>query len=1075
MGKHSEKVPQLYKIASKCLQEVIENGASVKQIVYNQSIHLNTKSLFALVTKTVQNYSQINDLIQKSNLLTKEPRFNVWLARILITQMFCTHNGLNGSCLPIKTILSYQTEFEKYYVNLNVESCSKVQKPRYVRVNTFALTIDEAIDCFVNEGWEFVKQRSDDYNTFIKQISSLENCQFMLDLHIRELLIFSHKTEFYNHWAYKDKSIFLQDKASCISVQLLNPSPGSVVLDMCAAPGLKTVFLAERLKNQGTVYAVEQDTKRYNTLTSYIEETGATCIKTINKDVLKVTSEECPNVEYILVDPSLDQTRLNKLAYFQQLLLKYALTQFPQAKRVVYSTCSIYSQENEDVVSRVLQQQTNFKLVSANSLLNHSFSNTLQDNVGKHLKSIQNKCVYIIPKRDLMNGFFVAVFERVNDSKWEPNENTVDTWKPETYVEECGEDVGQIVQRKMQKESREESLGTTANLEENSRKRKKDKRQTLEDSANDAHVSSKNKKKRDTDTGQPANLAADVHQQNNEDIQVSQRKKKKVKGDNGNVLENIIADSNDHKDKKKKKMIEEVSAGLEGDRVHLRPKKEEKKYKQRQIIEESVNDVRDSNKNKMKSDTDTGQPTNLAADVHQQNNEDIQVSQRKKKKVKGDNGSVLENIITDSTEHKDKKKEKMTEEVSAGLEGDRVHLSPKKEEKKCKQRQIIESVNDVRVSNKNKKKRNTDTGQPANLAAVVDEQNNEDIQVSQRKKKKVKGDNGSVLENITTDSNKDKDKKEKKITEEEGDCASSSPKKEEKKYKQRQIIEDSVNDVRVSNKNNKKRDTDTGQPATLADDVHEQNNEGIQVSQRKKKKVKGDNGSVLENIATDSNEHRDKKKEKITEEVSAGGNCVDLTPKKKKKKYKQSDSESSEVAVDIRKDKEKCKSSNQELEIDCVDNNEFSSEIEVSKKKKQKRKDKLEGSTSIPEETKNDEVHKKKKKRCKEPEQELNTDVEISQRKNRKHKKTKSMNEMEVIKEISEHTLHKKRKRDGIEDVSNRMNFKEVVEDSRKKKNKNVNEEVFVTDTELSKKSKKKDKQALLTIKMRSKNVSIQY
>lgn len=73
---------------------------------------------------------------------------------------------------------------------------------------------------------------------------------------------------------------------------------------MCAAPGMKTTQLAALMNNTGTVYAVEYNQKRFETLNKMIELSGATCIKTIDKDVITIKENDCPNVEYILVDPS---------------------------------------------------------------------------------------------------------------------------------------------------------------------------------------------------------------------------------------------------------------------------------------------------------------------------------------------------------------------------------------------------------------------------------------------------------------------------------------------------------------------------------------------------------------------------------------------------------------------------------------------------------------------------------------------------------------------------------------------------------------------------------------------------
>lgn len=87
-------------------------------------------------------------------------------------------------------------------------------------------------------------------------------------------------------------------------MQVLNPLPGSTVLDMCAAPGNKTTQLAALLNDKGTVYAVDMDQRRTNILEQMVNKSGATCVKIINRDVVTITEKECSNVEYILVDPS---------------------------------------------------------------------------------------------------------------------------------------------------------------------------------------------------------------------------------------------------------------------------------------------------------------------------------------------------------------------------------------------------------------------------------------------------------------------------------------------------------------------------------------------------------------------------------------------------------------------------------------------------------------------------------------------------------------------------------------------------------------------------------------------------
>lgn len=77
-------------------------------------------------------------------------------------------------------------------------------------------------------------------------------------------------------------------KASCLSSYFLDPPRGSVVLDMCAAPGMKTCHLASIMKNRGTIFAVEYNKLRYETLQQFVSCTKSTIVKPICSDVMKI-------------------------------------------------------------------------------------------------------------------------------------------------------------------------------------------------------------------------------------------------------------------------------------------------------------------------------------------------------------------------------------------------------------------------------------------------------------------------------------------------------------------------------------------------------------------------------------------------------------------------------------------------------------------------------------------------------------------------------------------------------------------------------------------------------------------
>lgn len=100
--------------------------------------------------------------------------------------------------------------------------------------------------------------------------------------------------------------------------------------------------------------------------------------------------------------------RLQNLQSFQVYLLRYALFNFPNAKRIIYSTCSLHPEENEEVIDEVLVDIGNaYCLVPAKELLGDNWANfsSKRYNCG-------DKCLYSKPNIDFCDGFFVAIFDR---------------------------------------------------------------------------------------------------------------------------------------------------------------------------------------------------------------------------------------------------------------------------------------------------------------------------------------------------------------------------------------------------------------------------------------------------------------------------------------------------------------------------------------------------------------------------------------------------------------------------------------------------------------------------------------
>lgn len=178
---------------------------------------------------------------------------------------------------------------------------------------------------------------------------------------------------------YKEGSWSIQDGAAQWAVIALDPQPGEFILDLCAAPGGKTTYIAEQMGNQGSVYAFDRHHARLRRLAENVERLGATIVSIQPAvDILTYRSTSIIQADRILVDAPCSglgtlhrhpearwhrqPQQIQQTTKLQAQILEKVTTWIKPGGLVVYSTCTLNFQENEQVVTDFLQIHPDWQL-----------------------------------------------------------------------------------------------------------------------------------------------------------------------------------------------------------------------------------------------------------------------------------------------------------------------------------------------------------------------------------------------------------------------------------------------------------------------------------------------------------------------------------------------------------------------------------------------------------------------------------------------------------------------------------------------------------------------------------------
>lgn len=258
-----------------------------------------------------------------------------------------------------------------------------------LRVNTIKTDCDKLIALLADEGFEA-------YKADISDALYVENGGAL------------HKTK-----AYADGLFHVQDLASQYCCKALGVCENDTVLDICSAPGGKSFTLAQHLNNTGKIFSFDVYEHRIKLITDGAKRLGITNISAQINDG-SVYNTMIPKVDKILCDvpcaglgvirkkPEIrykDSTEVDKLPELQYSILCISAQYLKKGGILVYSTCSLNPDENENIIKKFLSEHSDFQSIKVLPELKRF--------------SVDTDCITLMPHIHNCDGFFIAALKRV--------------------------------------------------------------------------------------------------------------------------------------------------------------------------------------------------------------------------------------------------------------------------------------------------------------------------------------------------------------------------------------------------------------------------------------------------------------------------------------------------------------------------------------------------------------------------------------------------------------------------------------------------------------------------------------
>jgi 16S rRNA (cytosine967-C5)-methyltransferase len=213
--------------------------------------------------------------------------------------------------------------------------------------------------------------------------------------------------------ALSEGYLSIQDPAAGLVVDLVDPEDDSSVLDLFAAPGGKATYLAEKMKNTGELIAVDKYPKKTKKLKKAVERLQISNMKIVTEDAFNY-KPVAPAYDRVLLDVPCSgwgvfqkkaelrwqqHQEMKQLLKLQKRALNFGAKFVKPGGQLIYSTCTLNEQENEQQVEYFLQHHDDFKLLDAGNFVSNLFT--------------ENKYLKTLPFKHKLDGAFAAKMVKI--------------------------------------------------------------------------------------------------------------------------------------------------------------------------------------------------------------------------------------------------------------------------------------------------------------------------------------------------------------------------------------------------------------------------------------------------------------------------------------------------------------------------------------------------------------------------------------------------------------------------------------------------------------------------------------